>query len=249
MLLVNLLPKRIKLQYHTRWAVNIDGAKSAPKHSLQRKLLDGLRYLVKEEFKLNNSGPSDGWLTDDGLWLVSKTVSDKLRAYLLSQGIDGIPSKNSILFTTLQEHHIILSTIEDKAIWSATVTCNSNGWSQSFTFLKVMPSLIWAEEKPSVFDGTVVISKDDCHITQQADDCTTQEMPTSFIEQNTHGTSHEVETVKTPNNSPSADSLEAVFDLLEMKGEDEQPESADIASQLFITEINHSEPKLIIIAS
>jgi hypothetical protein len=80
---------------------NVEKAMSAPKHSLQRKLLDGLRYLVKEELKLNNSGPSDGWLTDDAVWLVSKTVSDKLRAYLLSQGIDGIPSKNSILFTVL----------------------------------------------------------------------------------------------------------------------------------------------------
>lgn len=79
---------------------NIDAARTAPKHSLQRKLLDGLCYLIKEELKLNNSGASDGWLTEDSLWLVSKTVSDKLRAYLLSQGIKGITSKNSILFTT-----------------------------------------------------------------------------------------------------------------------------------------------------
>src|SRR5690606_11623558 len=46
-------------------------AMAAPKHALQRKLLDGLRYLLKEEFKLNQSGPSDGWLTQDSLWLVS----------------------------------------------------------------------------------------------------------------------------------------------------------------------------------
>ncbi|MCO6524680.1 MAG: TraI domain-containing protein [Candidatus Schmidhempelia sp.] len=47
---------------------------------------------------------------------MNKTVYDKLRAYLLSQGIEGIPSKNSIPFTTLQEFHIIVSTTEDKAI-------------------------------------------------------------------------------------------------------------------------------------
>ncbi|WP_432213631.1 MobH family relaxase, partial [Pseudomonas aeruginosa] len=47
----------------------------APKHALQRKLLDGLRYLLKEELKLNQPEASDGWLTEDGLWLVSKTVS------------------------------------------------------------------------------------------------------------------------------------------------------------------------------
>lgn len=47
-------------------------ALAAPKHALQRKLLDGLRYLLKEAFKLNQAGPADGWLTQDALWLVSK---------------------------------------------------------------------------------------------------------------------------------------------------------------------------------
>ncbi|EOC5498696.1 MobH family relaxase, partial [Pseudomonas aeruginosa] len=60
---------------------------TAPKHALQRKLLDGLRYLVKHELKLNQSEASDGWITQNALWLVSKTVSDKLRAHLLSQGM------------------------------------------------------------------------------------------------------------------------------------------------------------------
>ncbi|MFU7548444.1 TraI domain-containing protein, partial [Pseudomonas paraeruginosa] len=61
-------------------------AMAAPKHALQRKLLDGLRYLLKEELKINQPQASDGWLTQDSLWLVSKTVSDKLRAHLLAQG-------------------------------------------------------------------------------------------------------------------------------------------------------------------
>jgi len=59
-------------------------ALAAPKSALQRKLLDGLRYLLKHELKLNQPQASDGWLTDDALWLVSKTVSDKLRAHLLA---------------------------------------------------------------------------------------------------------------------------------------------------------------------
>ncbi|MCX8588475.1 MULTISPECIES: MobH family relaxase [unclassified Gilliamella] len=225
---------------------NTNQVMNSPKHSLQRKLLDGLRYLVKEELKLNNNGPSDGWLTEDGLWLVSKTVSDKLRAYLLSQGIEGIPSKNSILFTALQEHHIILSTNEDKAIWNATVTSHSNGWSQPFTFLKVMPSLIWLDEKPPVFEGTVVInlSKDDSHAEQQSDDNATQKMPSPFTEQNVSDTNHKVEPVVTPNDSLPADSLEAVFNLLELNDEDEQPVLEEIASQLSVTEINPTESNL-----
>jgi integrating conjugative element relaxase (TIGR03760 family) len=70
-------------------------ALAAPRHALQRKLLEGLRYLLKEELKLNQPQASDAWLTQDTLWLVSKTVSDKLRAHLLSQGMEGIPESNT----------------------------------------------------------------------------------------------------------------------------------------------------------
>ncbi|WP_273829738.1 MobH family relaxase [Pseudomonas sp. SBT1-2] len=133
-------------------------ALAAPKHALQRKLLEGLRYLLKEEFKLNQPQASDGWLTHDALWLVSKTVSDKLRAHLLSQGIEGIPSSNTALFTILQDHGMAQATVEDKAIWKATVTAD-NGWSHTFTFLKLAPALIWddAAQRPAPFTGTVVV--------------------------------------------------------------------------------------------
>ena len=136
-------------------------AMAAPKHALQRKLLDGLRYLLKEEFKLNQSGASDGWLTQDTLWLVSKTVSDKLRAHLLSQGIDGIPANNTAVFNVLQDHGIALATPEGKAIWKATVTSDA-GWSHSFTFLKLSPALIWeAAERPAPFAGQVQVEQED----------------------------------------------------------------------------------------
>jgi len=225
---------------------NIDQAMSAPKHSLQRKLLDGLRYLIKEELRLNNSGPSDGWLTDEGLWLVSKTVSDKLRAYLLSQGIDGIPSKNSILFTSLQEHHIILSTIEDKAIWSATVTSSCNGWSQSFTFLKVMPSLIWPEEKPSVFDGTVIVYQltDASTVTETVEETSSQEV--QFKSSTQH---NDVDSANSSGGMPLADSLDAVFDLLEMNDFTEYTESGDILNGLMVNENNLNEQSVIIESS
>ncbi|TEE52642.1 relaxase [Pseudomonas aeruginosa] len=64
---------------------NPDRALAAPKQSLQRQLADGLRFLVKDKFKLNQpSGPSDGWLTQDALWLVSKPAADQLRALIWS---------------------------------------------------------------------------------------------------------------------------------------------------------------------
>ncbi|WP_447980898.1 MULTISPECIES: MobH family relaxase [Pseudomonadota] len=130
---------------------------AAPKHALQRKLLDGLRYLLKEELKLNQPEASDGWLTEDALWLVSKTVSDKLRAHLLSQGIDGIPANNTAVFNVLQDHGMLLPTSDGKAIWRATVT-SATGWSHAFTLLRLAPALIWESgERPTSFAGTVAI--------------------------------------------------------------------------------------------
>lgn len=135
-------------------------AMAAPKHALQRKLLDGLRYLLREELKLNQPQASDGWLTENGLWLVSKTVSDKLRAHLLSQGIEGIPANNTAVFNVLQEHGIAQPTPDGKAIWTATVTSDT-GWSHTFTLLRLAPALIWeAQERPDLYAGTVVPQQD-----------------------------------------------------------------------------------------
>ncbi|WP_095094093.1 MobH family relaxase [Pseudomonas sp. Irchel 3A5] len=130
---------------------------AAPKHALQRKLLEGLRYLLKEQLKLNQPEASDGWLTEDALWLVSKTVSDKLRAHLLSQGIDGIPANNSAVFNVLQEHRMLQPAPDGKAIWRATVT-SSSGWSHAFTLLRLSPALIWeAGGRPAAYAGTVLV--------------------------------------------------------------------------------------------
>ncbi|NQD91048.1 DNA-binding domain-containing protein [Pseudomonas sp. CrR25] len=132
-------------------------AMAAPKHALQRKLIEGLRYLLKEELKLNQPGASDGWLTQDALWLVSKTVSDKLRAHLLAQGIDGIPANNTAVFNVLQDHGMLQPTTDGKAIWRATIT-SASGWSHTFTLLRLVPALIWeGDRRPEPFAGTVVI--------------------------------------------------------------------------------------------
>lgn len=136
-------------------------AMAAPKHTLQRKLLEGLRYLLNEELKLNQPQASDGWLTRDTLWLVSKTVSDKLRAHLLSQGIEGIPANNTAVFNILQDHGILQATPDDKAIWKAIVTSDT-GWTHTFTLLRVAPALIWeGSERPPAFQGTVEVVQDD----------------------------------------------------------------------------------------
>ncbi|WP_448125460.1 MobH family relaxase [Pseudomonas veronii] len=144
-------------------AQNIGGnpskALQAPVHSLQHHLISGLRHLVQHELKLNQPGAA-GWLTQDALWLVSKAVTDKLRAYLLSQSIEGIPSSNIAVFDELQSYGLVESTPEGKAIWSALVT--QGDWQQSFTFLRLQPALIWGnEDRPENFSGTVSIVAND----------------------------------------------------------------------------------------
>lgn len=177
-------------------------AMSAPTHTLQRKLLDGLRYLLKEELKLNQPQASDGWLTQDALWLVSKTVSDKLRAHLLAQGIDGIPSNNTAIFNVLQDHGILQPTPDGKAIWRATVTSDA-GWSHAFTLLRLAPALIWdADDRPAPFAGTVVVDQDPNDAPAAAPTDTSSTQPEI---------SH---TPPAPSAAPGADSVDALLALL-----------------------------------
>ncbi|QOY74083.1 MobH family relaxase [Pseudomonas sp. OST1909] len=134
-------------------------ALSAPKQSLQRQLADGLRHLVRDTFKLNQpDGPSDGWLTQDALWLVSKPIADQLRAYLLTQGVEGVPSSNAPFFNMLQDQGVIQTNAQDKAIWKATID-NGRGWRNTFTLLKLSPALIWNDpnDRPAAYLGTLEV--------------------------------------------------------------------------------------------
>lgn len=183
-------------------------ALTAPRHALQRKLLDGLRYLLKEELKLNQPQASDGWLTQDALWLVSKTTSDKLRAYLLSQGMDGIPASNLAVFNVLQDHGIAQPTPADKAIWKATIT-SDNGWSHTFTLLKLAPSLIWENnERPAPFAGTVTVERDDSDLTESDADGPT--LPA------TAATMTPLTATSAPESTTAIDNLGGLLDMFEL---------------------------------
>ncbi|PMR75290.1 MobH family relaxase [Billgrantia endophytica] len=206
-------------------------ALTAPKHALQRKLLDGLRYLLRETFKLNQPEASDGWLTQDALWLVSKTVSDKLRAHLLSQGIEGIPSSNTAVFDVLQDHSIAQATPDGKAIWRATVT-SPGGWSNTFTFLKLAPSLVWASmERPEPFTGTVEVEQEPSKASQAApasDSKMADATPTRDTE---------------PSTQPASDAGDSVDDLLDLLGMPATAPTEPIATNTTSLEVppNHQD--------
>ncbi len=147
---------------------NPERALTAPKQSLQRQLADGLRFLVREKLKLNHQdGPADGWLTQDALWLVSKPAADQLRAYMLTQGIEGVPTSNAPFFNMLQDQAIIQTNAQDKAIWKATID-NGRGWKNSFTFLKISPALVWPnpDDRPPQYAGTLTLEQEPEAVTQ-----------------------------------------------------------------------------------
>ncbi|KTT25425.1 MobH family relaxase [Pseudomonas rhizoryzae] len=140
---------------------NPQRAMEAPKNTIQRQLADGLRTLVIEKFKLNQpDGPSDGWLTQDALWLVSKPASDQLRALMLSQGVEGIPTSNAPFFNLIQDQAIIQVNAQDKAIWKATID-TGHGWKNTFTLLKVSPALVWPDpaDRPAPFSGIFTLEQ------------------------------------------------------------------------------------------
>ncbi|EPT5087431.1 helicase/relaxase domain-containing protein [Salmonella enterica subsp. enterica] len=138
---------------------NASSALERPQPSLAKQILTALRELVQTEFKLSNaSSGSDDWLTQDTLWLISKTTADRIRAWLLQQGITGVPDSNTRLFDEMQSHELIVPTPEGKAVWSCAISADS-GWSPgcSLTLLRLSPARLWntPEERPPLFAGQV----------------------------------------------------------------------------------------------
>ncbi|EXL06527.1 Relaxase [Brucella anthropi] len=219
-------------------------AMAAPKHALQRKLLDGLRYLLKEELKLNQPQASDGWLTDDDLWLVSKTVSDKLRAHLLSQGFEGIPANNTAVFTVLQDHGILQATPEGKAIWKATVT-SDGGWTHTFTLLRLSPALIWeSTERPPSFTGSVTVVVGEEGI---VGDGTTPQIPSTIPEDNSTPASPATSTHSpvepTPAMPQPGGAIDELLGLIGLPDDDSFPDAGSEQAEELVPVFQNNESK------
>ncbi|MFC3941602.1 relaxase [Pseudomonas gingeri NCPPB 3146 = LMG 5327] len=226
----------------------------APKQSLQRQLADGLRYLVRDKFKLNQpDGPSDGWLAQDALWLVSKPIADQLRAYLLTQGVDGVPTSNAPFFNMLQDQGVIQTNAQDKAIWRATID-NGNGWRNTFTLLKLSPALIWndANDRPPVYSGTLEV---DAGSTTEEPQEVKQSLDPGLPESNSTGPALHTTNVSAPVLKPLAPptndpaEIDALMALLgnitaPLEGHPEDPLSAAQTAPSKLEEIQPIEPSV-----
>ncbi|WP_110689402.1 MobH family relaxase [Salinicola endophyticus] len=128
-------------------------ALAAPVESLQRKLADGLRYMVKEQFQLNQRG-GVAWLTKEALWLVSPRAINELKAHLYAQGVKSIPADLGRLYGELQAHGLIEEVSEGKSVWKCEVS--EGDWSQSLSMIRISPTLIWGTgTKPEPFKGKI----------------------------------------------------------------------------------------------
>lgn len=132
-------------------SVRLPTAQAKPLHE---KLVTALRHLLAEgELPLNRDGAA-GWLVGDDLWLVSKRAVDALRAHLIREGHEGVPSRNDRMFDVLQEHGLAVPNGE-RAIWLCRVA--GDGWAHDLTLLRVPASRMWPvpDRRPDAFKGTV----------------------------------------------------------------------------------------------
>ncbi|XAR41055.1 helicase/relaxase domain-containing protein [Pseudomonas putida] len=122
--------------------------------------------------------------------------------------MDGIPSSNIALFDELQSHGLVDATPEGKAVWNATVA--DDGWEHRFTFLRLQPSLVWANEpRPAYFGGTVDPTMDD-HVPTSGTSQPTPNWPESGQEEKHPDVNHPTQ---------DCDYLEDLMDMLQEPGE------------------------------
>lgn len=131
--------------------VQLPAAKTKP---LVERLMTGLRYILDNaELALNRRGAA-GYLDGDTLWLVSKTVLDKLRTHLIEEGQTGIPSRNDRLMDELQQHGLLVPN-GDRAIWHCEITLDD--WQHQLTCLRLEAHRIWSDatRRPESMSGHV----------------------------------------------------------------------------------------------
>lgn len=162
-----------------------------PVISFAKQLVLALRYLVLQKLKISSKGPGDGWLTQDGLWLMSKTTADQIRAYLMGQGI-SVPGDNRKLFDEMQAHNVIECTPDNTAIWHCQLIADS-GWKpkDKFSLLLIKPEIVWdnIDDRPELFAGKIDIINMETNeseaVTASIDVIHKVENEKSFVENNT----------------------------------------------------------------
>ncbi len=126
---------------------------------LWMKIKTAARALVDSgELSLNRPGAS-GWVTDRGLWLLSKRGVDAIRDQLAKEGHGGVPTDNRRIFDVMAEGGLLVLNDSQKAIWRCRV--QSGDWKPetTFTLLRFPLDVIWDDpDAIPYFEGTVLES-------------------------------------------------------------------------------------------
>ncbi len=126
---------------------------NAPEAPLVEKLMTALRDLIdSNQLKINGEEGSSGWCIGPITYLVCGTVADKVRSHLIKTGATDIPSDNTRLFDTWQEHGYAMANPSCAAIWKI----NING-RMKLTVLKFETSRLFHPSRcPEAFSGSII---------------------------------------------------------------------------------------------
>lgn len=125
----------------------------APRDSLQSKLKGAIRHIVIEKIRLNEKG-AQGFVTAEALWLVTPLVPREIKSYLLSHGIEGVPSNETRLYDEMQSHGLIMESPEGRSVWKCRIDLGE--WGAELSMIKVHKSLVWSgTEAPEEFSGSI----------------------------------------------------------------------------------------------
>ncbi len=126
---------------------------NAPEAPLVEKLMTALRDLIdSNQLRINGEEGSSGWCIGPITYLVCGTVADKVRSHLVKTGATDIPSDNTRLFDTWQEHGYAIANPSGAAIWKI----NING-RMKLTVLKFETSRLFHPSRwPEAFGGSII---------------------------------------------------------------------------------------------
>lgn len=136
---------------------------NAPTIPLVDRITTALRQLLDEgTLRVNRPEGSAGWTDEHYTYLVCGTVADAVRQHMQRAGATDIPSDNTRLFDTWQEHGFVESTSDNRAIWHLTINNRLN-----LTVLKFETNrLFHPSRRPDPYSGELSIDANKVELAQ-----------------------------------------------------------------------------------
>lgn len=131
---------------------------NAPTIPMVERMTRALRQLIHDDaLKFNRSGAA-GWVVGEHTYLVCGVIANKVTERLREEGSTDVPSDNTRLFDTWQDHGYVVATTEGRAIWNMRVI--GDGYCHNLTMLKFETRrLFHPSRQPVVFEGLIELSE------------------------------------------------------------------------------------------